>query len=164
MTNDYKLKVKMVKDDAKLPTTQIEDAGFDLYPCFSQEYIIIHPHETTLIPTGIAIQVPKGKVAIIFERSSTGKMGLGRRAGVVDPSYRGEIFVGITNTGTESIAISKDPVKTMNQHKEVSYAWEYKHAIGQFIIFDYDSPELLEVDELEDTERGEQALGHTNVD
>lgn len=156
------MQVKKVKDDAKIPTTQKGDAGYDLYPCFSQEYIIIHPHETVLIPTGIALEVPEKYVAVIFERSSVGSLGLGRRAGIVDPSYRGEVFVGITNTGSSPIAISKDPRSTMNQHPEVNQVLEYDNAIAQFILFEYANMEIIESIDLNDTERGDQALGHTD--
>lgn len=133
-----------------------------MYPCFSQEYIIINPQETTLIPTGIALEVPVEHVAIIFERGSVGKIGLGRRAGVVDPSYRGEVFVGLTNTSENPIAISKDPIRTMNQHQDINKVLEYENAIAQFILLEYDSPGITETDELSLTERGEQALGHTD--
>jgi len=133
-----------------------------LYPCFSQEYIIINPHETTLIPTGIALEVPVKHVAIIFERGSVGKVGLGRRAGVVDPSYRGEVFVGLTNTSENPIAISKDPISTMKQHQDINKVLEYGNAIAQFILLEYDSPEIVETDKLSLTERGEQNLGHTD--
>lgn len=145
-----------------MPSTQEGDAGYDLYPCFSQEYIIINPQETTLIPTGIALEVPVEHVAIIFERGSVGSIGLGRRAGVVDSGYRGEVFVGITNTSEKPIAISKDPISTMNQHQNIDKVLEYDHAIAQFVLLKYESPELLETDELTYTERGDQALGHTD--
>ena len=43
-----------VREGAKIPTKRAEDAGRDLYPCFEQDFIVIHPLETELIPTGIA--------------------------------------------------------------------------------------------------------------
>lgn len=152
---------KKVKDDARLPTTQKGDAGYDLYPCFSQEYIIIQPNETTLIPTGVASCVPEGYVAIIFERSSIGSKGLARRAGVVDPSYRGEWFVGITNTTDKAVAIAKDKRKVSNM-TGVGKVFSYVNAIAQFILFENSKFEIEEVEDLEETERGESALGSTD--
>lgn len=108
------------------------------------------------------MEVPVSHVAIIFERGSVGKIGLGRRAGVVDPSYRGEVFVGITNTSEHPIAISKDPIKTMKQHRDINKVLEYDNALAQFILLEYSSPDIIETDELSLTARGEQALGHTD--
>lgn len=158
-----KLKFKKLKDDAKLPTTQEGDAGFDLYPCFSQEYIIIQPGETTLIPTGVSSCVPEDYVAIIFERGSVGSKGLARRAGVVDSSYRGEWFVGITNTTNKSVAIAKNKRKVSNM-TGVGEVLNYKNAIAQFIVFEISNFEIVETEDLDETERSDKALGSTDED
>ena len=43
-----------VKPDAKIPQKRYEDAGYDLYPCFEEDYMVIEPHETKLVPLGVA--------------------------------------------------------------------------------------------------------------
>ena len=43
-----------VKADAKVPQKRYEDAGYDLYPCFEEDYMVIEPHETKLVPLGVA--------------------------------------------------------------------------------------------------------------
>ena len=48
------------KPEAIVPTKRVEDAGYDLYACFEEEYMVIKPHETKLIPTGIATAIPRG--------------------------------------------------------------------------------------------------------
>lgn len=158
-----KIDFKKVKDSAKLPTTQDGDAGFDLYPCFTQSYIIIQPGETTLIPTGLASEIPEGKVAVIFERGSIGSKGLARRAGIVDPSYRGEWFVGITNTRDKAVAIAKNKNEVSNM-TGVGTVLPYENAIAQFLILDVPKVELNEVDELGETTRGSDALGSTDIE
>lgn len=157
------IEFKKVKEDARMPESREGDAGYDLYPCFTQDYIIIQPNETTLIPTGLASSVPEEHVAVIFERGSVGSKGLARRAGIVDPSYRGEWFVGITNTGTKSVAIAKNSRKVSNI-TGVGEVLDYENAIAQFIIFETSKPEITEVDELDETERGEDALGSTDME
>lgn len=92
------VKFAKVRPDAIIPSKRVEDAGFDLYANFEEDYIRIEPHETKLIPTGIASVCSSDYALVLFERGSTGSKGMARRAGIVDSSYRGEIFVGITNT------------------------------------------------------------------
>ena len=55
MTND--LVFAKVKPDAIIPTKEAENAGYDIYACFDEDYMIIQAHETKLIPTGVAAAV-----------------------------------------------------------------------------------------------------------
>lgn len=48
------VKFAKTKPNAIIPTKRLEDAGYDVYPCFDEDYIIIKPHTTVIIPTGIA--------------------------------------------------------------------------------------------------------------
>lgn len=94
-----------VKPDAKIPSKRDEDAGFDIYAYFDEDYIPIQPHETKLIPTGIASVCDEDYCFILKERGSTGTKGIAQRCGVIDSGYRGEWFVPITNTTRKPLLI-----------------------------------------------------------
>ena len=76
-----KLLFAKVREGAKIPTKRDEDAGRDLYACFEEEYIIIYPHTTYLVPTGIATAFSSDYYAQIQERGSTGSKGIKYGAG-----------------------------------------------------------------------------------
>lgn len=101
------LKFAKVRPDAIIPSKRDEDMGFDIYACFDEDYIVINPHETKLIPTGIASACDPGYGFLLFERGSTGSKGIARRCGVIDSGYRNEWFVGLTNTTNNRLFISK---------------------------------------------------------
>ena len=101
------VKFAKVKPDAIIPSKRDEDMGFDIYACFDEDYMIINPHETKLIPTGIASACDPGYGFLLFERGSTGSKGIARRCGVIDSGYRNEWFVGLTNTTDKFLYISK---------------------------------------------------------
>lgn len=105
MTND--LVFAKVRPDAIIPTKEKENAGYDIYACFEEDFIIIPAHTTKLIPTGIASAVSDKYYLQVHERGSTGSKGMKYGAGVVDSSYRGEIFVCINNVNSNDIVISK---------------------------------------------------------
>ena len=91
------VKFAKVRDNAIIPSKRDEDAGWDIYPCFNEDYIVIQPNETKLIPTGICSAFDKDYVFILKERGSTGSRGIGQRAGIIDSGFRGEWFVCVTN-------------------------------------------------------------------
>lgn len=80
--NKDKLQFCLLSGDAMLPEKNDEDAGYDIYACFSEPWMIIQPHQTVMIPTGIASVFDKKYVAILKERGSTGTKGMGQRSGV----------------------------------------------------------------------------------
>jgi len=96
-----------VKSDAIIPTKEKENAGYDIYACFDEDYLIIPPHTTKLIPTGIASAISDKYYLGVAERGSTGKIGMKYGAGIIDSGYRGEIFIALTNTNNVDILISK---------------------------------------------------------
>ena len=104
---DNDLVFAKVKPDAIIPTKDEENAGYDIYACFDEDYIIIPAHSTKLIPTGIAAAVSDKYYLQVHERGSTGSKGIKYGAGVVDSSYRGEIFICINNVNSNDIVISK---------------------------------------------------------
>lgn len=105
MTTDVKF--AKVRPDAKIPSKRDEDMGFDIYACFDEDYIVIEPHETKLIPTGIASACSSDYGFLVFERGSTGSKGIARRCGVIDSGYRNEWFIGLTNTTRKTLCITK---------------------------------------------------------
>jgi dUTP pyrophosphatase len=104
---EVNVKFAKVRPNAIIPSKRDEDMGFDIYACFDEDYMVIGPHETKLIPTGIASACDPGYGFLLFERGSTGSKGIARRCGVIDSGYRNEWFVGLTNTTERSLVISK---------------------------------------------------------
>lgn len=96
-----------LRPDAIIPTKRDEDAGYDIYPCFDEDYMIIEPGETKLIPTGIASAFDKSKYIQIEERGSTGSKGIKKSAGVIDSGYRNQWFIAISNVTRKVLLISK---------------------------------------------------------
>lgn len=101
------IKFAKVHPKAIIPSKRDEDMGFDIYACFDEDYIMINPHETRLIPTGIASSCDSEYGFLVFERGSTGSKGIARRCGVIDSGYRNEWFIGLTNTTDKKLYISK---------------------------------------------------------
>ncbi len=106
------IKFAKVKPEAIIPTKRDEDAGYDIYPCFEDDFILIPPHHTRMIPTGIACACDTDYCFIVKERGSTGTKGMAQRCGVIDSGYRNEIFVPITNTTIFDMYIIKKGAKS----------------------------------------------------
>ena len=148
------------KEDATVPSKHYEDAGYDLYSCFEEDEIIIKPNKVQLVPTGIASCVSPDYFLLARERGSTGTKCMSVRAGVIDASYRGEIFIPINNTGDKTIIITKK--ETVKKDDSVIY-YPYKKAIAQLILIPVPNVEVKEIsfDELKaiPSKRGSGALG-----
>ena len=141
------LKIKKLRENATLPTRGTKgSAGADLYACI-EESVTINPGDLKLIPTGVAIALPDSSaVAYLYARSGLGvKHGicLANGVGVVDSDYRGEIMVGLCN-------VSGEP-----------YTVEPNERIAQMVISPVIIPELIEVEKLDETDRGEGGFGST---
>ena len=96
-----------LRKDAQIPDRSPENAGLDIYPCFSEDYMLIEPGQTVLVPTGIASAIPTDYYIQIEERGSSGSRGIKYSAGVIDSGYRGEWFLAATNTNRKPVIISK---------------------------------------------------------
>ncbi len=140
------IRVKKLSANAILPTYgSNEAAGADLYACLD-EAVEIQPGEVFWVPTGIALEVPKGCAGLIYARSSLGvKRGLApaNKVGVIDSDYRGEIRVVLLNHSNQ--------VQTVAPGER----------IAQLIITPVLTPAYDEVEELSDTQRGEGGFGST---
>ena len=104
---DNDLVFAKVRPDAIIPTKEDENAGYDIYANFKEDYVVIPPQSTKLIPTGIASAMTDKYSLNVAERGSTGKIGMKYSAGIIDSGYRGEIFIALTNTNINEIIISK---------------------------------------------------------
>ncbi len=142
------IRVKKVRDDAKIPTYgSAEAAGADLYACL-ESAVMIQPGETAWIPTGLALEVPKGCAGLIYARSSLGaKRGLApaNKVGVIDSDYRGEIRVVLLN------------------HSKQVQTVEPGERVAQLLITPVLTPQYIESEELLDTDRGAGGFGSTGA-
>lgn len=151
-----------VKPNAIIPSKRLEDAGYDIYACFDEDFMIIKPHETKLIPTGIASSCSTGYYFQLEERGSTGTKGMGNRCGVIDSGYRSEWFVPITNHNNVPLIISKN-TDVCAIVSESAIVYPYSKAICQAVLLPVPKTEVIEVpyDELVkfESDRGTGALG-----
>ena len=144
--NKYSVRIKKLDENAIIPTYGSEfAAGADLYAC-TEEKVEINPHETKLIHTGVAMEIPVGYAGLIYARSGIAtKRGLApaNKVGVVDSDYRGEIMVALHN--------HSDSVQTI----------ESGERIAQLVIAPYITADFILSEELDDTDRGEGGFGST---
>ena len=138
--------VKILREGAKLPTYgSAEAAGADLYACIDAP-MTIAPGETVFVPTGIAMEVPRGCAGLVYARSGLAcKRGLApaNKVGVIDSDYRGEINVVLYN------------------HGAVPQTIENGERIAQMVITPVLTPAYEVVEELSDTQRSTGGFGST---
>ena len=118
------------------------DAGLDLSAC---ERVELRPGARALVPTGIAVAIPDGHAGFVQPRSGLAtKHGISivNTPGLVDSGYRGELLVNLLNTDRHETFIVEPGMR-----------------IAQLVIVDLPTVELVEVDELPDSERGEKGFG-----
>lgn len=136
-----KLLIKKLRDDAVLPTrAHSDDVGIDMYAYGTQS---IPPGELKKIATGVCIALPEGYAGLIWDKSSVGSKGIKVFCGVFDPGYRGEYFLVMKNTTSEE------------------YIFNHGDKVAQMLIQKVEFPEIIEVDEIGVSERGEGAFGST---
>ena len=137
------VKIKKLKPNAVIPTYAKDgDAGMDLV---ATEIIKDTPEQITY-GTGIAMEIRDGFVGLVFPRSSIRKTGLqlSNSVGVIDSGYRGELQA------------------TFRKHKGVaSTKYEVGDRICQIMIIPHPTVDFIEVEELNNTERGEGGFGST---
>ncbi len=137
------LKVKKLKENAKLPTHgHSGDAGIDFY---ATEDVLFKAGAQARVPTGIAIEIPEGCGGFIWDKSSISfGHGLKVMGGVIDSGYRGEIVMSLINLSNQDFVLKEG------------------HKVAQMIIQKFENCDILEVEELSSgTERGEGREGST---
>ena len=141
-----KVSIKKLNEKAVIPSYGSEfAAGADLYACIEQD-LEIKPHQTVLVPTGIAVELPVGYAGLIYARSGLAtKKGLApaNKVGVVDCDYRGEIKVALHN------------------HSEIVQTVAVGERVAQFVITPYLTAQFEEKEELSSTVRGAGGFGST---
>lgn len=143
------LKFKKLNGNAVKPTRGSKyAAGYDLYANLPESTAIIRPGETAKIKTGISMEIPEGRFGAIYPRSGLATkngLRLANCVGIVDQDFRGDITVPIHNdTNIDQIIHNND-------------------RIAQIVIQPYENVDLVESEELSDTERGIGGFGSTGV-
>ena len=140
------IRIKKLHPLATVPTYgSPEAAGADLYACLEAP-VTIGAGETVFVPTGLAMEVPKGCAGLIYARSSLGtKRGLApaNKVGVIDSDYPGQVMVALHNHGKAEQVIAGG------------------ERIAQLLITPVYTPGFVEAEELDDTQRGTGGFGST---
>lgn len=141
-----KIEIKRLHENARLPERGSSfAAGYDLFADLSEE-LVIAPHETAMIGTGLAVAIPEGYFGGIFARSGlSAKEGLrpANCTGVIDADYRGEVKVALHNDSMEERVIAPG------------------QKIAQMVIVPFLAVDFSEVEDLDTTERGSGGFGST---
>lgn len=144
-----KLKIKRISNKVIMPMYKTSgSAGLDLHSYLYSKNISIKPKESIVISSGIKVEIPEGYFGLLAIRSSVGtKKGLvlKNQIGVIDSDYRGEIKIPIYNQSEETQII------------------ENGERLAQLMIIPITQVEVLEVEDLEETVRGEQGFGSTGA-
>jgi dUTP pyrophosphatase len=164
-----------IRPTAIIPTKKVEDAGYDFYANFEDDYFVIEPFATRAVPTGIACAFSSKYYAQVEERSSTGKIGMKKSSGVMDSGYRGEYLIMTYNTNQKPIIISKIEKDEMPEIVEIdgknyitkdSVVYPYKKAICQVVLHEVPVLEEKEISYEElceiKSERGVGGFGSSN--
>ena len=143
------IKIQVVnRGHQQLPAyATIQSAGMDLRANLD-EPVTLHPMERRLIPTGLHIALPEGYEAQVRPRSGLAlKHGLTvlNTPGTIDADYRGEIGVVLINLSQQDFVVNDG------------------ERIAQMVIARYEQGERVEVEALDETERGEGGYGHTGT-
>jgi dUTP pyrophosphatase len=137
------LPVRRLRPDAALPARAYAgDAGFDLTAC---ERVELPPGKRAAVPTGLAVAIPEGYAGFVQPRSGlAARNGLTivNTPGLIDAGYRGELVVILLNTD-----------------REVPFVVEPGMRIAQLVVLPVPEVELVETDDLPESERGVRGFG-----
>lgn len=160
------VKIKKLRLDAVIPTkSHNDDAGFDLTAVRYE----VDKDGNHVYYTGLAFEIPKGYVGLLFPRSSNAKKDLllSNSVGVLDSGYRGEVtFKFKPSMRHDLLSIDYDTAPYPIGDYGTSYhkhpiVYQEHERIGQLIIIPYPEIEFKEVDELSETARGAGGYGST---
>jgi dUTP pyrophosphatase len=139
------LSIQRLRDDAVVPARAYAgDAGLDLASC---ERVELGPGERALVPTGLAVAIPEGYAGFVQPRSGlAAKHGISivNTPGLVDSGYRGELKVALLNTDRQEAFVVLPGMR-----------------IAQLVIVPLPEVDLVEVEELPESERGVRGFGST---
>ncbi len=136
------LKVKKLSSDSVLPSyAHPGDAGLDM---FANEKVKILPGQAVKIKTGISVEIPKGYVGLVWDKSGMAtNHKLKKLSGVIDSGYRGEVLLSLINLSN------------------VTYILEKGHKVSQMLIQKVETVKIKEVKNLSETKRGKGGFGST---
>jgi dUTP pyrophosphatase len=141
------LKVRLTREGAQLPRRASEGAaGFDLFACLGEAGFVDLSSDPTLIPTGIAIELPPGYEAQVRPRSGLAMQGVMVAFGTIDADYRGEVLVTMYVYGSRR-----------------SFGIRHGDRIAQLVINRLPDVDVQQVAELSDTPRGARGFGSTGL-
>jgi dUTP pyrophosphatase len=146
-----KIEVKRLEGQKDLALPAYEtggSSGMDLRAAV-KEKVVLNPGEIKLIPTGLAVAIPQGFEAQIRPRSGLAlKHGIGmvNSPGTIDSDYRGEIRLVVVNWGPKPFEIKRGD------------------RIAQMVVASVHKAEMIEVDNLESTQRGAGGFGHSGTE
>lgn len=139
------VKIQKIHEDAIIPEyAHVTDAGADIYAI---EDVVVKPHTTVLIKTGLKVAIPTGYEIQIRPRSGMSlktSMRVANAPGTIDAGYRGEVCVIMENTGNLTYNIAKGD------------------RVAQMFIMPVPMINWIETNELDDTDRGEGGFGSTD--
>ncbi len=136
-----KLKIKRLHPDAKLPKyAHPGDVGLDMCSLVD---VTVNPGEHVRLYNGFALEFPEGYGAFVKDKGSISKAGLHTMGGVFDAGFRGEYNVHLVNLSDKAYSIAKGD------------------KVAQLVILPVEIAELIEVEELSESARGEGAFGST---
>ena len=134
--------------DIPLPTYESEgSSGMDIRASV-QKPVLLNPGEIKLVPTGLAVSVPPGYEAQIRPRSGLALhhgIGMVNSPGTIDSDYRGEVGIILVNWGNESFTVKRGD------------------RIAQMVFSKVYRVDLVQVDDLDATYRGQGGFGHTGL-
>jgi dUTP diphosphatase len=137
------LRVRRLDPRATLPTRAYPgDAGLDLY---ALETAVLEPGQRVSVPTGIAVEISDGQAGLVLPRSGLAArfgIALVNAPGLIDAGYRGEVRVLLLNTDRYN-AVTIEP----------------GDRIAQLVLVRVETPDVLEVEALELSERGAGGFG-----
>lgn len=161
-----KVKIKKLLENAVIPTYAKDgDAGLDL----TATSIKYDEQGNIVYGTGLAFEIPKGYVGLVFPRSSNSKTNLflTNSVGVIDSGYRGEVTLKFKSsirsynpfTFWWYRIVRKNYKKALRLDNNTAGSYEIGDRVGQLIIMKYPTIEFEEVDKLSETERGTGGYG-----
>lgn len=141
--SDNEIFFAKLRESAKIPSKKLEDAGYDIYACFDEDFFVIEPYQTKPVPTGIATAFSSKYYIQVEERSSMAKLGIKKSGGVIDSGYRGEYFIMTYNTNDKPFVISKIDAEALANEFEINgkvykkdevILYPYKKAVAQLVV------------------------------
>lgn len=143
-----KLWFARLTEDGVIPSKRPEDAGYDIFIRLEEDYICLQPHETRMLPTGIASAVEPGYYFQLQERGSTGSRGIAKRCGVIDSGYRGEWFIPLTNLNTIPLYFARPGARAAMEaiaERERCIVHYTSKAVCQAVLLPVPETEITEV-------------------